>query len=451
MKRTVAQTMAWAVAAWGLAAGAEAQTHSYALSLEEVLDSALATHPALDMGRAGVDAARASVGEAQAGWWPAVSATGLARRYEEPMVVAPLHGFDPQRPPVFDRTLIQGHAVAEWTLYDGGLTRWRSRGAEGLADAAAAGLDVARDAVIVEVVTAYLGALTAEAVLAAHDGMVASLEAERDRSARLYDQGRAPRVQLLRVEAALSRTVADRESASARRELALRRLARVSGLPWERVQGGSLAGFEPSAAPPGERGTLVESALAESPALERASARAAAAEAAVAAARSQWLPRLSLGAAYSAFGGSDRRFAPEWNVGAQVSYPLFVGGARSRGVERAASEAWAARAEAAVVAREVEDAVDAALVELRSATARVVALDAAVERSLEVARIEALALETGAGMQTDYLRAEAELLAARAERAEAGASLAGARVALARATGRLSAERVVELLKEDGQ
>jgi outer membrane protein TolC len=101
-------------------------------------------------------------------------------------------------------------------------------------------------------------------------------------------------------------------------------------------------------------------------------------------------------------------------VGTQASYPLFSGGARARAWSGRRRSAGGAQAELGLVVREVEDAVDGALAAYRSALSRARALEAAVAQSAEVARIEALALEVGAGVQTDYLRAEAELLAARA-------------------------------------
>jgi outer membrane protein TolC len=107
-----------------------------------------------------------------------------------------------------------------------------------------------------------------------------------------------------------------------------------------------------------------------------------------------------------------------------------------------------ARAELAGIIREVEDGVEAALAAYRSARSRAEALEAAVAQSAEVARIEALALESGAGVQTDYLRAEAELLTVRAALAEARHGAVEARVRLERATGRLDPESLAELLVE---
>jgi outer membrane protein TolC len=111
-------------------------------------------------------------------------------------------------------------------------------------------------------------------------------------------------------------------------------------------------------------------------------------------------------------------------------------------------EADAARAELEAVLREVEDGVDAALAWYRTAVARVAALEAAEAQSAEIARIEALALEAGAGVQTDYLRAEADLLTTRAALAEARHGAVEARVRLARVTGGLALARVLDLLVE---
>jgi outer membrane protein len=154
-------------------------------------------------------------------------------------------------------------------------------------------------------------------------------------------------------------------------------------------------------------------------------------------ARATFLPRIDLSGRYSAFGSASTSPAYEWQTGVQVSYPLFVGGARSHGVERAEAAASAADAELRQAERSVADAVDAALAAYRSASARAEALEAAVAQSTEVARIEALALEAGSGVQTDYLRSEAALLRARAGLAEARHSVIVARVRLAQITGRL--------------
>jgi outer membrane protein len=429
---------------WSQSPGGDGST----LRVEDVVAMALASHPSLEAARSRSAAAKAAVGEAWATRLPTMGATALATRFQEPMVVAPLHGIDPMNLPAFERTLVQGHAGAEWLLFDGGQTRSRVGGAERLAGAAVAAADGAADAVVVEAVTSYLEALTARAVLAAHELQLAALESELGRADQMFEEGRAPRVQVLRTEAVLSRALAEREAAAERVSLAHHRLARVSGLDAPVVAASTLRELAASPVPPADRAALVMEARAGHPAVEQATLRASSATLALSGTRSLWLPRVSLTGRYSAYGSTNTDFQPEWQLGTQVSYPIYVGGARARAVDRAEAEARAARWELAAVVREVEDAVDATLAAYRSALSRAAALEAAVAQSAEVARIEALALEAGAGVQTDYLRAEADLLSARAALAEARHGAAAARVRLARATGRLGVDRLGDLLVE---
>jgi hypothetical protein len=80
------------------------------LTLDEAIASALATHPLLDRASAATEVAAADIGSARATRFPNLSLSGSTVRFAEPMVVAPLHAFDPTMPPIFDRTLIQGRA-----------------------------------------------------------------------------------------------------------------------------------------------------------------------------------------------------------------------------------------------------------------------------------------------------------------------------------------------------
>ena len=414
------------------------------LTLTDVLESALRTHPAVTGAEADLTAARAATDRARAAWLPTVAATVTATQFEEPMVVAPLHGFDIRSPPAFDETLYQGHASAEYTLWDGGARGARIRASEARAAASESGVAVARDRVLADATSAYLSALTATEVLRAHDRWVRALEEERDRAQLLFEEGKTPRLAVLRTEAALSRARAEWQAADEGLRLAERRLSRVSGIEVQRIR--RVTPVEVAVADETlDRDTLVERARSANPALAQAASRVAAAQTAVSAARSSYWPRLSLTGRYSAFDAPSTELVGEWQAGVQVSYPLFTGGARGAGVAEAEAEAAAARSGRALAEHEVADAVDAALLAYRSARARVAALEAAVEQSAEVARIERLALDSGAGVQTDYLRAEAQLVEARSGLAEARHAAVRARVRLAQATGTLTMEWVAQM------
>src|SRR6185295_10913148 len=90
------------------------------LTLTQAVDRALATYPSVAAARASRDRAQAEHGEANAGWLPRLSADASLTQFEQPMVVRPLHGFDPTNPPLFDQTLVQSSVSLNYTLFDFG-------------------------------------------------------------------------------------------------------------------------------------------------------------------------------------------------------------------------------------------------------------------------------------------------------------------------------------------
>jgi outer membrane protein TolC len=199
-------------------------------------------------------------------------------------------------------------------------------------------------------------------------------------------------------------------------------------------------------APP--RRAAVDSAAVASPELAAARARAARAAADLGVARSSRWPRLDAAGQYAGWADDEGHDALEWNVGLQAVQPLWTGGALARGVDRAAAESRGAGEALRLTTIQVEHDVDQALARLEQARARTRSLDRAVARFEEVVRIERLALDAGAGTQTDYLRAEADLLGARADRVEARHGEIAARAELGRIMGGLDAAWIERTLEE---
>ncbi len=397
------------------------------LTLGAAVDSALATHPSVQEARASVEAAEADRRAARADRLPSLMASGGLLRFEEPMVVAPLHGFDPSRPPDFDRTLVQGQLSLDLTLFDGGARRARILAADELGAGAAQMRTVSEMQLLEAVARSYLGILAARSVLVAAERHAASLEAELSRARQRLQEGTTARVEVLRAEAALLDAEAELATADVRVGLAERGLARLMGVP------------------PGTVGALQEVGTADTveaqsgvdPRVEIARRAVAAARARVDHERAARLPTLRASAGLQNFGSGTGDFVTEWQAGLRVSWPLFTGGARTSAMARAEADLRAAeeRLEALELSVAADlDGADAARVE---ASARSRALEAAVTQWEEVARIEKLALEAGAGVQPDFLRAEAALFRARAGHARARYDLVLAHVAAARVRGRL--------------
>jgi outer membrane protein TolC len=437
------------VAGTGVVAQAEpAEPSREVITLPVAVRAALQRHPSVVQAAAAVDRARAGVRETGASLLPAAHVDASLMRFQEPMVVAPLHGFDPQRPPVFDRTLAQASASVAWLAFDGGARGARVTRSAAVLEGSEAQQRVVRQALIAEVVRRYGAVVTARELAAAYESRVEALGEERDRAARLLEQGRAARVVVLRAEAALSGARAELAGSAAAVESAERELARWMGVPADAVAAAVLAPATAGGGVP-EREVALRRALGSNPELARLSAELVASGAGAAEARAQWWPVVQVGGRYVQYGSGAGSAGGEWQTGVQLSYALFTGAARPAAADRARAESRAVAAALALAELRVADAVDGALLSLVAAESRSAAWSAAVEQSAEVARIERLALETGGGVQTDYLNAEAELLRARASLTESRYAALVARVELARATGELTAEWI-EMNVESG-
>jgi len=401
------------------------------LTLGAAADAALATHPTVLAAGARMDAADAARRAVRAAFLPSLVAGGAVTRYEEPMVVAPLHGFDPRNPPAFDRTLLQSRLAMEVTLLDFGARRAQLRGAE----AAEEGVGLRRDATAQEllenVAATYTGVLAAREMREAARRQRDALAAELDRAEQRLREGTAARVEVLRAEAALLDARAQLATAEARTGLAERALARLMGVDPESLSGREMASVAPRAAPT----EPPVATLAVDPRIEAARRSVEGARARLSQERAGRLPTLRGSAGLLNFGSAAGDYVTEWQAGLRFSWPLFTGGARTAAVARARADLRVAeeelrQAELAVAAS--FDAADAALAEAR---ARGQALQASVAQWDEVTRIEKLSLETGSGVQQDYLRAEAALYQARAGYARARFDEILALVGRARAQG----------------
>lgn len=406
-----------------------------ALTLHEAAAGALATHPGARAAAARREGAAAGLGEERAARLPSLVLNGSAVAYTDPMLVAPLHGLTPATAPAFDDALLQGSATASWTLFDGGARGARVRRARAeLGAGEAAELGVVQ-ALLARTTGAYLEVLARRRVLAAHDERLAALRAERGRVGQRYEAGRAAVLELRRADAALAGAVADRVQQAAALLVAERELLRLIGSAAPAAGPMADVALRDSAAP--DRRAVAGRAAAASPAVEEARQRLAASEAQAAVMRGVRWPEVKAVGAYVQRGGSSSDFTDEWNGGLQLSYPLFTGGAAGQRVARADASRRAAAGDLELATQRVEEQVDRALAEVEEAAARAASLREAVAAHEAVVAAERLRLEAGAGVQADYLAAEADLLGARAELARTEYRRIAARIELARLTGRL--------------
>jgi outer membrane protein TolC len=298
-------------------------------------------------------------------------------------------------------------------------------------------------------VNAYLLVLTAEQVLAAQDQRLGALGAELVRARQFQAAGRAADVEVLRAEAARAAATAERVRLAAALDLSERDLARLVDVPVDSTRALRLVPVALADTTLPDRAATVTAARATSPALAQGRAQLAAAAAAAGVARGGRWPDLKLFGNYVGWSDDAGHDALEWNAGASLAYPIFTGGAVSKGIERANATRRAAAETLRLTELQLEQSVDVGLARCEQAHARVRSLATAVERFAEVVRIEKLSLTAGSGTQTDYLRAEADLLEARAGWADARHGEMSARAELARAAGMLDHAWIARTLENE--
>src|SRR3989338_2272141 len=102
------------------AIAAEPEKDLMQFSLFTAVERAVAQFPSIRASEAAREEARAAVGEAEASLFPSLKLNASVIRFEEPMVVTPIHGFAPGQIPLFDETLVQGGIFINYILFDGG-------------------------------------------------------------------------------------------------------------------------------------------------------------------------------------------------------------------------------------------------------------------------------------------------------------------------------------------
>lgn len=417
------------------------------LTLADAVQRALERHPSVGAARASSDAARSVITTARAARLPSLALTGSATRYEQPMLVTPIHGFGSGELPLFNESLVQGAATIDYTLFDGGARGAKIRGARERAAAAEATVDGSEQSLMARTATSYVQVLARQQVVDAHDRRIAALEAELSRARQRFEVGRAPQVEVLRAEASLASARAERVHFAEALDLAERELARLTGAGEDETRAGRLVVVRLADSLLSPRAELLDAARSASPAVARARLQAAAAEADVSVAKGALWPKIRLGATYYQRGSADTRSWGEWSTGAVVSFPLFTGGATSSEVARTRAGQREMEEQLHLAELQLAQELDRAHSAVQEAAAREASLSSAAARFAEVARIEKLALDAGSGTQADYITAEADLLAARASLAEATMNGLAARMELARVTGELSLpwlQRVLE-------
>lgn len=415
------------------------------LSLRQVVQIALRESPRIGAAAERVEAARNGLTAARLERFPKVFASGdyLFSPLEEKRLVprARLGEFDiiedgQRRPNLeqwFHTNIYSLGVAATLPLFTG----FRIENQIGLADRT---LDAARDLrgetenqLLLDLARAFYDVLRFKKVVEASEKAVESLEESRRRVELQLEVGRAAQIDLFRINTRLANVRQGLIRARIELEVALNRLKTLMGI--EVTQELDVSGpfeFIPAEY---ELEEVLKAALESRPAYRSALAQVGAEGKRVGVEASQYWPQLHLGAGFRASRGED---ADTWVEDAVLTTVLSFNALDPTlpfRVGRAKARLGQAREELRDLRLRIQLEAQTGLLNLGEAGERVMVAEASLREAEEALRIEELKLETGRGVINDLLDAQAELLQAEVNLANALADHNTAHIALQKAVG----------------
>ncbi len=424
----------------------QVQVQGQVLSLPDAIGQALAHNPRQLWQRLDIDRAASGIEAARAARWPTLDASVAATRHDYPTFVYAIR--EPAMFPPMSKTTYDLGLAFKLPLYAGGkltqgivladltqqIARERERlGAQELA---------------FNVSSTYFKIQQLDALMQVYAARIASLEAQLQRAELLRDTGKTGKLDALKVRTLLSAARHDRLQVESRGREAWTLLYQLTG--FERpAQAPVLQRYVATGASGESLDSLRQQALTQRPELQIAQRQVDAGQAREELARGEQRPALALVSSLGERSGSSMNFYGDWNVGVQLSIPLFDGGVRRARVDEAVTQrrqaVLAAQETQLQVHKQVEDSWNAHA----EAKSRLQVTASSITEASEALAIEELKMEQGVGLTTDVLSAETALLSAQANRLQAQFDLITTRIDLLRASGALSPERVAALVAPD--
>lgn len=424
-----------------LAQPGDAQEQRRVLTMADAVATARAHRPELAQQRAQKRAADARARQVRAGFLPRLD---LSARYERTTAnFVPRPGFLPAgvAPTVGDPTWDTFNywtfgATASVLIWDFGATLARYRAAQAAAESQARTVDAAELGVIADVQAAYLNAWTARALVAVARETLANQERHFAQVRGFVEAGTRPEIDLAQARADLANAKVQLARAEARYETSRALLNLYMG-----VDGPADFELADETVPPvpGEErlaNDLVAEAIATRPELKALAAETRAAELGVDAARASYLPSISGTTGMTDEGGSLDDLRWNWGAGVTVTWPIFEGGLKRAQVQEQRANVVAARAREDTLRQQIRFEVTQAHLEVTAARSVVESAREALLAAAERLRLAEGRYEVGAGTIIELGDAQLAYTAAAAQRVQAQADLAVARVRLIRSLGR---------------
>jgi outer membrane protein len=450
-----------------LATGAPASAERLEVTLDQAIEIALQGSRELGIVRAEELAASARLGQARAGFFPRLSASGSYTRLDEaPYMDTSQFGaiFEPLLVPFQELVasgLLSEESLAglqtsgggkiylgdddvysiglsvEQPLFTGGALLSGYGAARHAARAARWNTRRAEDVTRYDVTQSYTRLMVTEAALEVTEHAVEQMRSHLSDIEAMYEEGMVLESDLMSARVRMSEVELDRNSGEHAVALARAALAFALGVSvdTEIVPSDRL---DPAQAPSGDESAWVETAMGNRPDLHAMSETAEAAGNAVSIARSGYLPQLVLIGNYN-WDRPNREYEPEfydhWSVTLAVQMNVFDWGLTGNRVQEAKAGEIQAENGLALLEDAVRLDVRQGLLEHDEATAAVAIAEAGLAQARESMRIARESFRSGAATNSDVLDAQTAETAAEMNRLAALARLKAAEAKLELATG----------------
>lgn len=407
-----------------------------ALSLSEAMTRALAANPAIRSRQAELQKQTLEKDIASGQRLPKADLSAGYTRYAYPSLVTSIR--QPGVFPPLDRDIANIGIALSLPLYAGGKLVAGESLAEHNREAASQSLRGAGQDLLFNVTATYTKALHLRDLHKSATARIRTLETEEAHISQRLAQGRAAKLELIRLQTQLSQARHDLLAIGQGERDALSLLAVLLG---ESRQLPPLADIAPArVALPNSRDDALARAMGRHPDLLRAQALSKAASDKVNVAAGDRRPQINLVAKAQETTGGDWRGYDDAQIGVQATIPLFDGSIRKNRLAQAGLERRKSELLVEETTHQLVSDIEQALGAVTESRARAEVAKQGESEAEEALRIETARYQAGESTVSDLLGAETALWSARVNRLQAGYDVIASQARLLRAIGELSPE-----------
>lgn len=404
------------------------------LPLWEAMERAAQSNPVIKSQQVEVNRQTLEQDIARSQHLPKVDLNAAYTRYAYPTFVTPIR--EAGVFPPMDRNIANLGLALNLPLYSGGKLVAGEALAAHNREAYVQALRAGGQDLLFNVAATYTKALHFRQLGKVLDARIKALQQEEKDIGLRIQQGRAARLELIRLQTQLSQARYDKVSVTQGERDALSLLASLLGESGPVPILSELGTTAPVLPVSAEE--AMGRALKQRPDILRLDAMGKAAQQKTAIARGDRLPQINLVAKAQQTAGGNWNGYNDWQIGVQLSLPLFDGDIRKHRVDQAGLEQQQNALQQEDVRNRLASEVEQAFGGLSESRARLEAATQGESEAREALHIETLRYHSGENTITDLLGAESSLWSATASRLQAGYDITVSQARLLRAIGELA-------------